>query len=206
MGAALRAWRRFYGENPLHLLTVIGCFALAGYVVVLLIPDPSAIWILIWFAGAIIAHDLILYPLYALADQPLTLSRSARRKALPHRPPLIPAINHTRAPVLGALVLGLIYFPTLTQRGQDGFLFASGHPMIGQYENWLLITGLLFLGSAAIYALRWGAAARRRVAGRAITREPQATVSDDEFQNEDHAPGSSPEPTIQPSSQPGTRP
>ncbi|WP_433782632.1 hypothetical protein ACQPX6_22530 [Actinomycetospora sp. CA-101289] len=158
MGAALHAWRRFYGENPLHLLAMIGCFALAGYVVVLLLPDPSAIWLLIWFAGAVIAHDLVLYPLYALADQPLTAGRRGRRTALPHRPPLIPAINHVRAPVLGSLVLGLIYFPTLTRRGHDAFGFTAGHPPIGQSENWLLITGLLFLGSAVIYALRWGAA------------------------------------------------
>ena len=60
------AWRYLYGENPLHLLAMIGCFALVGYVVTMVVDDPSAWWLLVWFVGAVIAHDLVLYPLYAL--------------------------------------------------------------------------------------------------------------------------------------------
>ncbi len=110
----LRGWRHLYGANPLHLLVMIGCFALVGYVVSFVYPGPSAIGLGIWFAGAVLGHDLVLYPLYALADQPLTVSRWARRKVLPNRPPRVPAINHIRAPFLGSMVLGLIYLPTIT--------------------------------------------------------------------------------------------
>ena len=154
-------FRRLYGEDPLHLLVLIGCFALAGYVVVLVYPDPSAPWLLVWFLGAVIAHDLVLYPLYALADQPLTLARWARRRFGPSRPPLLAATNHLRVPALGAGVLFLIYLPTITGRGADAFAFTAGHPMTGQFQNWLLSTALLFLGSAVIYAVRLGRAARR---------------------------------------------
>ena len=161
MRAALRFWRSLYGENPLHLLAMVACFALVGYVVSFVYPGPSALSLAIWFGGAVIAHDLVLYPLYALADQPLVLGRWARRRVLPRRPALVPAINHVRAPALGSAILGLIYFPTISLRGDPAFTFAAGHSMVGEYANWLLITGVLFLGSAVIYALRLGVAARR---------------------------------------------
>ncbi len=170
MRAALRFWRYLYGENPLHLLAMVGCFALVGYVVSFVYADPGVIALAIWFGGAVLAHDLVLYPLYALADQPLVIGRWARRKVLPRRPPLVPAVNHVRAPMLGSAVLGLIYFPTISLRGDSAFTFASGHSMVGEYANWLLITGVLFLGSALVYAVRLGAAARRGVVQR--RREP----------------------------------
>ncbi len=111
MRAALRFWRYLYGENPLHLLVMVGCFALVGYVVSFVYPGPEALALLIWFAGAVLAHDLVLYPLYALADQPLVIGRWARRRVLPRHPPLVPAINHVRVPVLGSAVLGLDLLP-----------------------------------------------------------------------------------------------
>jgi hypothetical protein len=163
----MRLWKYLYGENPLHLLAMIGCFALVGYVVSFVFPGPSALALGIWFAGAVIGHDLVLYPLYALADQSLVLGRWGRRRVLPRRPPLVPAINHVRAPVLGSLVLGLIYFPTISLRGDPAFTFASGHSMVGEYANWLLVTGVLFLGSAIVYAIRLGIALRRHGAFRA---------------------------------------
>ncbi len=166
MAAFLRSWRRFYGENPLHLLSVLGCLALSGYVVSLVYTDPSAIWLAVWFLGAVIAHDLVLYPLYALADQPLTISRWARRRYGPGRPPLVPAINHIRVPALGSGVLFLIYLPTITGRGEDALRFTSGLSTVGILDHWLLITAVLFLGSAVIYAVRLGVAARRDLADR----------------------------------------
>ena len=156
----LRSWRSFYGENPLHLLAMLGCFALVGYVVSFVYEDPGVTALLIWFLGAVIAHDLVLYPLYALADRPLVLARRGRRDP-DHRPPPVPAINHVRVPALGSLVLGLIYLPTITRHGEDALRFTSGLDAAGIFAHWLLITGVLFLASAVIYALRLGAAARR---------------------------------------------
>jgi hypothetical protein len=157
----LRAWRYLYGENPLHLLAMLGCFALVGYVVSFVYEDPSVPALLIWFVGAVIAHDLVLYPLYALADQPLVFARWARRRGPDHRPPRVPAINHVRAPALGSLVLGLIYLPTITRHGEDALRFTSGLDAAGIFRHWLLITAALFLGSAVVYAVRLGVAARR---------------------------------------------
>jgi hypothetical protein len=161
MRPVLRSWRSLYGENPLHLLAMVGCFALVGYVVSFVYQDPSVTALLIWFVGAVIGHDLVLYPLYALADQPLVLARWARRRGPERRPPRVPAINHVRAPVLGSLVLGLIYLPTITRHGEDALRFTSRLDAAGIFRHWLLITAVLFLGSAVIYAARLGVAARR---------------------------------------------
>jgi hypothetical protein len=125
--------------------------------------DPSVPALLIWFLGAVIGHDLVLYPLYALADQPLVFARWARRRGRDRRPPRVPAINHVRAPVLGSLVLGLIYLPTITRHGEGALRFASGLDAAGIFRHWLLITAVLFLGSAVVYAVRLGRAVRRDV-------------------------------------------
>lgn len=162
MRVVLRLWRHLYGENPLHLLAMVGCFALVGYVVTFVFPGPSALSLLVWFVGAVVGHDLVLYPLYALADQPLVIARWARRRALPRRPPLVPAINHVRVPALGSAVLGLIYFPTVSGRGAAGLQFVSGHGEAAVFGHWLLVTAVLFLGSAVIYAVRLGGALRAR--------------------------------------------
>jgi hypothetical protein len=60
--------RRWYGANPLHLLALLAAFALAGYAVHAVIAAGEWTGFATWFAVAIIAHDLLLFPLYSLAD------------------------------------------------------------------------------------------------------------------------------------------
>ena len=43
---------RWYGVGPLHLLTMIGCFALAGYAAVELLP-VNPVGILVWLVAAV---------------------------------------------------------------------------------------------------------------------------------------------------------
>ena len=64
----MRRFSRWYGAGPLHLLTMLGCFALAGYAAAELLPN-NAIGIAVWLVGAVIGHDLLLMPLYTLADR-----------------------------------------------------------------------------------------------------------------------------------------
>ena len=54
--------------NPLHLLALLAAFALAGYAVRAVIAAGQFRGFAIWFAVAIIGHDLLLFPLYSLAD------------------------------------------------------------------------------------------------------------------------------------------
>ena len=89
----MRRLPRWYGANPLHLLALLGCFALAGYAAARLVSShPVAV--AVWFLGAVIGHDLLLMPLYSLADRSVLA-------AIRHRAPRLPAvpwINYLRVP------------------------------------------------------------------------------------------------------------
>ena len=101
-------FKRWYGANPLHLLALIGCFALAWYAGAGLL-HAKPVGVFVWFAGAVIGHDLILMPLYALADKSvMTVFR--------HRPPKLPTvpwINYLRVPVVLSGLLLLLWFPLI---------------------------------------------------------------------------------------------
>src|ERR1700733_15733517 len=76
--------RRWYGARPLHLLALLAAFALAGYAVRGVVAAGQWRGFALWFAVAIVGHDLLLFPLYSLADLSL-------RRLLPGRPARPPA-------------------------------------------------------------------------------------------------------------------
>src|ERR1039457_2934900 len=84
---------RWYGASPLHLLAMLACFGLAGYAAVRLVSF-NALGVVVWFLGAVVGHDLLLMPLYSLADRSVMA-------AIRHREPPLPAtgwINYVRVP------------------------------------------------------------------------------------------------------------
>jgi hypothetical protein len=144
----MRRFPRWYGASPLHLLTMLGCFALAGYAAAELLPG-NTIGILVWLAGAVIGHDLLLMPLYTLAD------RSAMA-VLRHRPPRLPAvpwINYLRVPAALSGMLLLIWFP-LIFRLPTRFPATTTLSLDPYLWHWLAVTGALFLLSAVTLAVR----------------------------------------------------
>jgi hypothetical protein len=147
----MRRLATFYGAHPLHLLALLGCFALAGYAALHTSVNPSWPRMLAWFLAAVIGHDLILFPLYALADRSLALS-----VLRPHRTgsPLVPAVNHIRVPALGAGLLFLLFFPGILKRGASTYLAATGQTQQPYLQRWLLLTAALFGLSALAYAIR----------------------------------------------------
>jgi hypothetical protein len=171
----MRRFLHWYGAGPLHLLTMVACFALAGFAVVELLPN-NFIGIPIWLVGAVIGHDLILMPLYTLAD------RSAMA-VFRHRPPQLPAvpwINYLRAPAALSGMLLLIWFP-LIFRLPIRFPDTTTLSLDPYLWHWLAVTGALFLLSAAAFALRLrsGRRTRRaRTSGREATRHPSGVTSD----------------------------
>lgn len=145
---------RWYGASPLHLLTMVGCLALAGYAAAELLPN-NAFGILVWFVGAVIGHDLLLMPLYTLADRSVTA-------IFRHRPPNLPAvpwINYLRVPAALSGMLLLIWFP-LIFRLASHFPATTTLPLNPYLWHWLAVTGALFLLSATALALRLGAVRR----------------------------------------------
>ncbi len=139
---------RWYGAGPLHLLTMLACLALAGYAAAELLP-ANFIGIPLWLVGAVIAHDLLLFPLYTLADR--SAQAVLRHKAT--RLPDGPWINYLRVPAVMSGILLLIWFP-LILRLPARFPATTTLPLNPYLRHWLAVTGLLFLLSAAALAVR----------------------------------------------------
>jgi hypothetical protein len=147
--------RRAYGAHPLHLLSLLGCFALAGYAVLQASHGPLPVRMGIWFFGALVAHDLVLFPLYALADRSLGALLPRRRG---RRLALAGSINYVRVPALLSGLLLLMFFPLILRRSEDAYGRASGLDASPYLGRWLLITGIAFAVSAVVFALRAGRA------------------------------------------------
>lgn len=156
MRAAVERFRAVYGSHPLHLLTLIAGFALFGYVVATIRPvtlwNPNAWWqsMLVWFAAAIIAHDLVLFPLYALADRILVAASRIRPRSTASVSPL----NYVRVPALGAALTLLVFLPGIIQQGAFTYAAATGQTQEPFLGRWLLLTAAMFAVSAVLYAVR----------------------------------------------------
>lgn len=152
----MRGFARRYGAGPLHLLSILACFALAGYAALQASRGPLPVRMAVWFGGAVIAHDLLLFPLYALADRGLT-------RVLPRRRPTVTGgVNYVRVPVLLSGLLLLMFFPLILQRSEGAYGRASGLDQSPYLGRWLLVSGVLFAASAVAFALSLG---RRRSGG-----------------------------------------
>lgn len=169
MTRLLARYRRLYGAHPLHLLIMLAGFALLGYVVATIEPRTlwnSHVWwqsIAVWFAVAIVAHDFVLFPLYAIADRLLTTSPARHWHAL----------NHIRVPALGSALTLLVFLPGIIEQGAPTYSAATGQTQQPFLARWLLLTAAMFAVSAAVYAIRLGRARRRRVAACSAASAPE---------------------------------
>lgn len=129
-------------------LAVLLSFALAGLAVAIVAGDPLWPWMLVWFAAAVVGHDLVLSPLAAGADRAL-------RAVLARRPrPRVPVVNHVRVPALGAALTFLMFFPGIVRQGEPVVLGQTGldqGPFLGR---WLLLVAGMAVASALVYGLR----------------------------------------------------
>ena len=102
MRTLLARFRDFYGSRPLHLLTMLAGFAVVGYVLAVFKPvtlwNPQVWWqsIAVWFAAAIIAHDLVLFPVdcisHEAANAVKALCRQAGKRFIPLRSASVTAL------------------------------------------------------------------------------------------------------------------
>lgn len=162
MRTALERFRAVYGSNALHLLTLIAGFALFGYVLATVKPvtlwNPNVWWrsILVWFAAAIIAHDLVLFPIYALVDRILVAGSHIR----PHHHAAVPVLNYVRVPALGAALTLLVFLPGIIEQGGPAYTAATGQTQEPFLGRWLLLTAAMFATSAVLYVVRLALARR----------------------------------------------
>jgi hypothetical protein len=177
MNAAIERIRRLYGAHPLHLLTLVASFALVGYVISLL--GVHSLWndrvwwqsIIVWFLGAIVLHDLVLFPFYALADRSLGAGWRAVTGRTPQETPVVSPRNYLRIPAMASGLLFLLFFPGIIRQGSASYERATGltqQPFLGR---WLLLCAAFFGTSAVVYAART-IQVRRHRAGTAMAESP----------------------------------
>jgi hypothetical protein len=153
-------FRHAYGGHPAHLLGLLVSFAVAGYALLRVgevVGDPLRVYT--WLGGSIVAHDLILFPLYAIVGVAATalLLRGAEPSRL-----RIAALNHVRVPALLSGLLLLVWFPLVSGKADRSYVRATALENDGHYlERWLVISAALFAASALVFALRARALGRR---------------------------------------------
>ncbi|WP_240634412.1 MULTISPECIES: hypothetical protein [Streptomyces] len=150
--------------SPFQILLLACSFALAGYAGVQLLAGD---WfgVALWFAGAALLHDLVLVPLYGVADKALVRSLGAvgRREWT----------LYVRVPAAFSALLLLVWFPLISGQVADRYRSATGMSGDGFLARWLLITAVLFGGSAVLFVLR-GLRSRSRSRRRATKERPPA--------------------------------
>ncbi|MEU6199737.1 hypothetical protein [Streptomyces sp. NPDC047061] len=139
--------------SPFQILLLACSFALAGYAGVRLL---SGDWlgVALWVAGAALLHDLVLLPLYALADRAVVrgLGAAGRREWA----------MYVRVPAALSALLLLVWFPLISGAVAGHYRSATGQSADGFLARWLLITAVLFGGSALLLARRLRRATKRR--------------------------------------------
>ena len=146
-GVASRLRAR-YGAGPLHLLAAVASFAIATYAFIEIAERPSPIGFVVWFAAAIVAHDLIAFPLYSLLGLLAGRLGAGAATAGP------PAVNYVRVPALLSGLALAVWFPLILGVDAAGYEAASGQSTDPFLGRWLLLTATLFAGSGVLYALR----------------------------------------------------
>jgi hypothetical protein len=174
--AAGRWLRRWYGDSPLHLLALLASFALAGYAVLAVATAGQWRGFAVWFAVAIVGHDLLLFPLYSLADLSVRrllpswaggtggtrgMGRAGGTGVMTAGRLAPPVLNYLRVPAAFSLLVLIVWFPLILGLSAGTYHRASGLSASPYLGRWLAVTGAMFAGSAVCYA-----AALRR-AGRA---------------------------------------
>lgn len=139
------------GRESIQLLVLGASFIVAGYAAVRLLAG-NPIGVGAWFIGSAVAHDLILFPLYAGLDATLVL-------LLHRRPGLatvagVPWLNYLRVPTMISTLLLLVWSPLIVRAPTATYRAASGLSDQPFLPHWLAITGTLFTISVITLASR----------------------------------------------------
>ncbi|MET7708360.1 hypothetical protein [Micromonospora sp. NPDC005413] len=153
MSEAVARLRTGYGADLRHALFMILCLGVAGWVVLRLAGEATSGRMLLWFVGAVVSHDLILFPCYAIVDR--ALRRAVRGRGREVGPARSSLLNHVRIPALAAGVLFLVFLPGILGLSEDTYRAATGQDRFPYLARWLAISGGLFLISATVWVIRW---------------------------------------------------
>ncbi|KQY03872.1 hypothetical protein ASD37_23815 [Mycobacterium sp. Root135] len=153
----MSAFRRLYGDHVLHLIVLVAALALGAYTISVLGVDqlfnPRVWWqsIAVWFAVAVIGHDLILFPLYALAER---LLPKGRRRTDADTARRVPILNYLRLPTLATALTFAMFLPGIVEQGAFTYTAATGLTQEPYLSRWLLLVAGFYLISAVCYLVR----------------------------------------------------
>ena len=134
--------RERYGSSPLHLLAHLAALALAAWALLQALQLGGCQRIVLWLAGTVVLHDLVLWPAYTLLDR---LARRGRPAGW---------ANYVRVPVGVSALLLLAFFPVVCGKGERTYMRVSGESWDGYAGRWLLVSALLFVVAGALYLVR----------------------------------------------------
>ena len=126
-----------------RILAYLALLPLCAWALLELLGGRSAERIALWLAAAVVVHDLVVLPLYSGAD------RAAQ--AL-----LRGAVNYVRIPAALSLLLLVVFWATIAEKGEPAYRATSGETLEGHAARWLLMTAALFAGSGLLYLSRRG--------------------------------------------------
>lgn len=132
----------------ISLIAMLSSFALTGYVIELLQGNPSLPRMSTWFAGAVVGHDLVAFPLYAATDR-ITVAILHAAK-----------VNYLRVPAAASALLFVVYLPGIIRQGGRTYLSATGQTQEPFLGRWILLTAISFGISGLVYAVQQLAARR----------------------------------------------
>ncbi len=144
----MSGFRRRYGAGPLHLVAMVAGFAVAGYAAVQLL-SVRPLSVAGWLVGAAVGHDLILLPLYGVADALLV----RRYRSHPRPAGELVWVNYVRVPAVLSLLLLVVFGPSVL-RLSESYPRATALSSAHYARDWLLVTAAVFLASALLLALR----------------------------------------------------
>jgi hypothetical protein len=159
----IKKWTNFYGAHPLQPVLMLAGLVVAGYAVLRVSGDGAWMRILIWFFAAVIAHDLVLFPLYAAADGLLVrlVSRhspvkhsTAKHGPVKHGTVKRGTVNYVRLPVLATGLTFLIFLPGIIEQGAVTYHNATLLTQAPYLHRWLLLVAGFFVVSALVFAVR----------------------------------------------------
>jgi hypothetical protein len=134
--------RARYGASPLHLLAHLAALALVAWALLQALQLGGAVRIVLWLAGAVVLHDLVLWPAYTALDR---LARRGRPAGW---------ANYVRVPVGISALLALVFFPVMCGKGAAAYGRVSGASWEGYAGRWLLVSAAVFGIAGALYLLR----------------------------------------------------
>lgn len=135
----IRRLTALYGAHPLQLLLMLAAFALTGGAALGVADNPEWLRMLVWFAAAIAAHDLVAFPLYAAIDR--LLSR-------------FNAVNYLRVPLLASALTFVLFLPGIVRHGGVTYQAATGLTQEPFLTRWLVLCAVFFAASALVYLAR----------------------------------------------------